>query len=714
VDRAGNLWAGTIDQGLALFFTGAGIEYLRTRGQGPRLIFRDERGTYWAATNDALFRFQRGEGGSMRDAVRVRSEGVLPSGYTALSEDGSGNLLVGAGEGVTVISAASRESPTPILRKDPRFAPLEAAFAGRIVKDPSGTVWVGSGRGLYALPAGAPKASPVPLPGLAQGLRLPSVDRTGAVWVSTDNGGLWRIPGTNPRLAERVPLPEGSATLGYSTISLKGDLLLSFEDGSSTILDASTRAPATRIPADGPLGHLAPESLVALSTGRILAAHGAGQISFVSLAPPRVEAPLLSAADLDGADPQYLSALAEDDGSVWLSGLGVVAHVPQAYHPPTAGRLILESARIGEHLVMEGALALPPAPNGVDLVLCLADPIAPRSVHYRWRLGQGSFSAWTTDPRVHLFDLPHGTFPFEAEAEDRFGRPASTRLLLSLSVAPRFYETLPFRVGLLLAVGLLAFAWHRRHLGIAERESERLREAVRARTQELAEANARLAEASLTDSLTGLPNRRFLASLVASLVPNVLRQRRDGGPKESLVCCLVDIDRFKAVNDTFGHATGDEILVSTADALRRAARGSAAVVRWGGEEFLVVDRIWRAEDAWVLAERLRGSVERGRETLEDGSFVTVSVGYAIYPFWDARPDALSWEDVVRLADRALYRAKNDGRNRWAKAEPNPPALEALAHARGPDAVVELLKNDTEGSIATGLLVVTSGAPEKPA
>jgi diguanylate cyclase (GGDEF)-like protein len=714
VDRAGNLWAGTIDRGLALFSTGAGIEYLRAPGQGPGLLFKDDRGTYWAATNDALYRFHRGEGGDMRDAVRVRTEGVVPSGYTAVSEDDGGGLLFGAGEGVTLVSAATREAPTPILRKDPRFDALEAAFAGRIVKDRAGTVWVGSGRGLYSLTSGGSKATLVPLPGLAQGLRLPSVDRTGAVWVSADNGGLWRIPSSNPRVAEKVALPQGSATLGYSTASLKGDLLLSFEDGSSTILDAGTRAPVTRVPADGALGRLAPESLVALSDGRILAAHGAGQISLVTLEPPRVEAPLLSAADLDGADPQYLSALAEADGSFWLSGLGVVAHVPASYRPPAVRPLLLDSARSEEGLLADGPVRLPPAPNAVDFVLALADPIAPRSVRYRWRLGNGPFSSWTNDPRVHLFDLPHGNFPFEAEAQDRFGRPASAPVRLSIVVAPRFYETVLFRLGALVAVGLLAFAWHRRHLGIAERESERLREAVRERTRDLAEANSRLAEASLTDSLTGLPNRRFLSSLVETLVPNVLRQRRDTGPRESLVCCLVDIDRFKVVNDTFGHATGDEVLVSTADALRRAARGSAAVVRWGGEEFLVVDRIWKADDGWVLAERLRRSVGRQRETLEDGSSITVSVGYAVYPFWEAHPEALSWEDVVRLADTALYRAKHDGRNRWGRAEPNPPALEALAHARGLDAALDLLKNDTEGAIATGLLVVTSSGGEPDA
>ena len=208
---------------------------------------------------------------------------------------------------------------------------------------------------------------------------------------------------------------------------------------------------------------------------------------------------------------------------------------------------------------------------------------------------------------------------------------------------------------------------------------------------------ARLAERlSVTDTLTGLKNRRYVHQTIGADMAASLRRHRDalaGGAAAvdaDLVFFLVDIDGFKAVNDAYGHAAGDLVLEGTSRLLEAACRQSDVVGRWGGEEFLVLARFTERTQAAVQAERLRRTVEEGRFTLEDGRVlsVTCSIGFAAFPFARREPDALSWEQVVAVADHAAYAAKRLGRNAWVglgltgeimpAGRPSPEALDAWA------------------------------------
>jgi len=203
--------------------------------------------------------------------------------------------------------------------------------------------------------------------------------------------------------------------------------------------------------------------------------------------------------------------------------------------------------------------------------------------------------------------------------------------------------------------------------------------------QELARKNALLQqawlqqqEASFTDPLTQLRNRRFLMAHVEDELALTLRrferaQRQpatDATPDHDLVFYMLDIDFFKAVNDQHGHAAGDAVLVETARRLREAIRESDFLIRWGGEEFLLVARATHAGEGAVLAERLRCAVAEQAFEIGDGKAlpVTCSIGFASFPFCAAQPRLATWSEVTRLADQALYLAKQDGRNRWAGVE----------------------------------------------
>jgi len=165
---------------------------------------------------------------------------------------------------------------------------------------------------------------------------------------------------------------------------------------------------------------------------------------------------------------------------------------------------------------------------------------------------------------------------------------------------------------------------------------------------ELADAEA----ASTMDSLTGLGNRRFLEDLIDLLQADWAL----------ITAVMIDIDHFKAVNDTYGHQAGDEVLKVVAERLKDAVEHPAEVGRYGGEEFLVLVPNDNVEMGEVLAERARAAIEAEPVTLADGTevAVTVSAGAA-----SGSSDGLL--RTIAAADGALYEAKEQGRNRVVSA-----------------------------------------------
>jgi len=160
-----------------------------------------------------------------------------------------------------------------------------------------------------------------------------------------------------------------------------------------------------------------------------------------------------------------------------------------------------------------------------------------------------------------------------------------------------------------------------------------------------------LARQAMRDPLTGCHRRE---SGKEFLEIQFLIAARHGTP---LAVLFADLDRFKAVNDRFGHEEGDRVLANAAEALRRMMRESDLVLRWGGEEFVVVLPHTTRAEAVALLDRLR---ERGIGRRPDGLPVTVSIGIAEYLADGVR----SVEELVELADRRMYRAKQAGRNRY--------------------------------------------------
>jgi two-component system cell cycle response regulator len=159
---------------------------------------------------------------------------------------------------------------------------------------------------------------------------------------------------------------------------------------------------------------------------------------------------------------------------------------------------------------------------------------------------------------------------------------------------------------------------------------------------------------SVTDGLTGLGNYRSFQTTLAREVDRAARFHRP------LALLMLDLDRFKQVNDVHGHQVGDAVLVQVADRFREEVREVDVAARYGGEEFVVVLPETGLDGAQHLAERVCERIRsRPLHTAAGDLSVTVSVGVAVYPAHGDSPEAL-----IRAADQALYAAKADGRDRW--------------------------------------------------
>jgi diguanylate cyclase (GGDEF)-like protein len=311
------------------------------------------------------------------------------------------------------------------------------------------------------------------------------------------------------------------------------------------------------------------------------------------------------------------------------------------------------------------------------------DYLTPDRLRYAFRL-EGLDKDWTytsANQRVASYShLSPGTYTLSIKATNHSGfwNPQERKLIVR--VEPYWWQT-NWLKALLAVAAMFAAAglaqWRTKKLRRRQGELEAI---VRDRTAELETMTLELqlqrdalAETSVRDALTGLHNRRYLLECIDADIAMTLRAHRDskasGTPEDDshdLQFFLVDIDNFKAINDTHGHDAGDSVLQQFASRLRSVFRDADHVVRWGGEEFLCVARNTSGRHAAELADRICRAVSATPFEQGDGKVipVTCSVGFACFPLVSGHPDLLHWKDVVGIADNMLYAVKRSGRNGW--------------------------------------------------
>jgi diguanylate cyclase (GGDEF)-like protein len=224
---------------------------------------------------------------------------------------------------------------------------------------------------------------------------------------------------------------------------------------------------------------------------------------------------------------------------------------------------------------------------------------------------------------------------------------------------------------------------------------KKLQEELGQREKELSQMNDRLLHISLTDGLTGVDNRRSLEQRLHEMFEHSLRLH------EPISCVMCDIDHFKKVNDTYGHAAGDEVLKQFAAILKLEAREIDRVGRYGGEEFLLLLPGTVLDSAVTFAERVRQRVEENTFSFEGGTLKrTVSLGVASWP----HPRIKGREEMLKAADDALYVAKEMGRNRVVRFD----SAEFNEHTKAEDDADAKAKAGRSGNLTGETRVTAEG------
>jgi diguanylate cyclase (GGDEF)-like protein len=721
----GTVWAGLTD-GIAWLdgASGALVRQLRHNphlpgglaGNDVNVLLRDQTGVMWVGGYGVgLQRHQQHPALAVRGPDADPASPLASSDLRGLLARRDGLLMVATHGGpvalldreLHTVGRWPREADTPVdnlaegpdgsiwlvangrlEKREPRSArllaswPLEGGRAHRVLAVPTAAggeeVWVGMQDGLYRLTS--PQAARVervrradgePLRGGVHALRL---EAGGRLWVGA-LAGLFRWDGE--RLAEVQGAP-GEA-LGFPAVL---GLLLT-RDGSLYVdtavsglhrligYDVEGRARFERISERmGAPGRPFGVNLHEDANGRVWS-----QQSVYDPAAKRLD-------ELSGAEgppmgtPRFFADAALPDGRLLFSGsrgllvVEPLAFMPSRYAPP----VVVSSLRRNgqpfqpEHDLKQG-LKLPAGTRSFAVEFAALDYIDPAKLRYMLRL-DGVDAEWTfTDASARFASyggLQPGRYRLEVYATNHHGLWGDRPLLLDVELLPAWWQTRWAQAAALLA--LLGGGWALLRWGVARRTAQ-LRRRETALQALVEQRTAELREASTTDPLTGLRNRRYLDSRVTSDLQLCLRHYTEGRHRSpddeaDLLVMLMDLDHFKRINDRHGHAAGDQVLVEFARRLRLVFRESDVLVRWGGEEFLALARGGARRGATELAARFNAAVREQPFTLPNGQplSVTVSIGFAVFPLDPEAPRAWGWDATLSLADAALYAAKAQGRD----------------------------------------------------
>ncbi len=627
-------------------------------------------GTIWVATLDGnLHRLRAGQAEAERRFERFSAGQGLPGGpirTMAFASDGA--LWVGSSNGLARISPQD-DSITAYVHRDTDSRTLSGREVESLVFTSDGTLWVGTENGVNAFDTFTGKAVRI----MHEPTRADSLPDN---WVPdmmlAKNGSLWL------------------ATQSGVAILTKWDGRVAHFD----LVNKHLHLPVRQA-----------ESLIQDKSGHVwLGSH-------VSINPENWHFKTYGPADGNEFRTLYIASRAMTKSGALMFGSPeglLIIHPEQikdwTYQPP----LVVTEASV-EGADLDGTEILQKLNLGAEqrnmrLEFSALDFSAPQLLHYRYRL-DGYDRDWVTtnaEERLAIYTgLPPGEYQLRVQGSNRDGAWSPSELKIAVNVSPAYYQTLWFRfvmISLMLLILAVFFQYRVRQFRLRSAELER---AVAERTADLEAAYKQIEAASLTDPLTKLHNRRFLEKTIQSELDLATRQHRGDSdqPNTDLVLLMLDIDHFKHVNDTYGHAAGDAVLIQTAQLLKLCMRASDYVVRWGGEEFLLVARFMERSQAASLAEKIRNTVATHGYILPDGQVIhkTVSIGFISFPIIAGSVAPVTLDTLQRMADVALYAAKRSWRNAWVGIQ----ATEA--EGRTDMEIIELFLSDAEAAVRAGLI-----------
>jgi diguanylate cyclase (GGDEF)-like protein len=697
-DRSGMLWIGTFTDGISLVnlnsqgfqrYIPFDVEAHNMRPDNSlKYIEGAPRGRLWLASNSGLSLFDPASGvvekswraanGQLAGQPGTLSNDILYSLY----QQPDGPLWVGSSAGLNRLDHP--DAPFQVIH----FGNVGADFINVIAPGKGGILWLGTGLQVirYDTNTGkwtnyGPNAQD-PNSRSVNSTTTIVEDNQGRVWMGSEwsGGGLDMLDPASGRFTHLRHDPNNPESLSDDNVSAlyqdpKGRLWAGTAKGINQVLvDAGGKVRFKRFDAPDSIGRRKILAIRSDSTGQLWMSTAAG---LLRLDPDSGKASRYTSAD--GLSEAFTvgTAYAAPDGRVYFGGVrGMTGILPSIVRstsvPPQVAftdlkvfNRSLKDGRPMDGVELDGTVTSPRelTLSGTGLVFSVEFAALhftdPGRNTYAYRLA-GFDRDWVLTDSVHrtatYTNLDPGSYRFEVKAANHQGIWNDTPVTMTVTIVPPWWQSWWFRLlAAVLVVWLLLTAYRVRVRHLTRRQAQ-LQAMVAARTSELEDSNARLAALSSTDGLTGINNRRGFDTAIET------EWRRAARAQHCLALAMLDVDHFKSYNDLYGHQAGDECLRTVAGLIAAHARRTTDLVaRYGGEEFALLAPATEPEQALQIAQGICDALQSLALPHAGSPYgvVTISVGVAArVPSMDDTPANLIW-----AADRALYRAKQDGRNR---------------------------------------------------
>jgi len=694
----GSVWIGSQNHGISILRPGADrFQFLLADDSQPKtalpqsaifMIFQSRTGAIYIGTDKGLYRSDRSGTSVQKQNLTPRN----PAMRVAAMLEVSNKLLIGGPEGLWEKDLASDEDKAT----QPDWA---KAIANKFITDIQ---------------------------------RAPD----GALWVATSQEGIYRIDMESGALQNFKPDLKNSQTLSHRNVSnllfdSRGWLWIAMQGGGVDVLkspDGKATATFKHLRKEQGLPNDLVNKVLEDARGDIWVSTDEG---LAKIHPEQLKVTAITEPDGVAITGYWSNAGAKlPHGDLIFGGVGGLTIVrpslmkDYSFEPP----VVITSIQAGGKTIAANQnrffgtdpekLVIHPDANSMIVEFAALDYSAPERNRYAYQL-EGYDKTWIeTDYTRRLAaytNLAPGEYRLLLRGSNRSGAWSETVVSLPIRVLPAWFQTWWAYALYLILISSLIIGLVRWRLWRLAKRNRTLELLVQERTQELEVSRQLLEQQSLTDHLTGLRNRRFLSFGMVEDIALVNRAYQDLDPRGlnraqrhlDIIFIMVDIDYFKSVNDEFGHAAGDSVLIETTQLLKEAVRESDTIIRWGGEEFLIVARNSNYVEAQVLAERIRTRIAEHDFVLPDGQILhkTCSLGVAAYPFIPNSIDSFTWEQVIDIADQCLYAAKHGGRNAWVGL-----FLPESDDSKGHITPITHLAFDLEQQIAHGHILVKTSLP----
>lgn len=668
IDRSGLVWIGaasTLSIANPRPHAAAGVQTALGDGGGGRpyrawTVAAAPDGWLWLGSQDDPVRIVGQAAGSVRR--RAAGESVRPRGVTSFAFFPDGRVYAAAQSGLYTMSLEGR-----VLERVSSGPARHLLRVGDVlyVGGPEG-LWQLDTRERAAVLKKAVDADRLTDPHVTALLATPA----GELWIGTSRGLNWFQPGSG-RLSRFAPGPSDPTALAANYVNGllldgRGRLWIAMSGGLDVLDPHAARKDRFRhLGRDDGLPNETVDALLAGPDGSIWASTDGGVV--------RVDARSFAITTLREAEGlQSLAhwqggAARTADGRIVFAGTaGLTIVDPVAARVARAPvKLALTDLVVGSRVEPFGnagaprRIDVPPEAGSFTVEFGALDFAAADRIAYTYRL-KGFEERWTrADPShrtARYTNLPPGDYVLEMRASGRDGAAAGASLDVPVHVVAAWHQTRLFKVASALLVLIVCWGAMQLRVHYIRRRERMLEAVIEDRTAELQASQGELKKLAYFDALTGLANRRMFTQNLERLLTPTGRQAR------AFALILVDLDRFKAINDTLGHDAGDALLVQAAGRLVSSVREGDSVARLGGDEFaILVSGHIDANSLEVLCGRVVDAVASPIVFAGRPLDTSASLGVALFP-----DNGQTQDELYKAADVALYAAKRGGRNTWRR------------------------------------------------